>query len=98
MYTGYGYRGLRYDRHFSAGTNSPAQGLNSADLFRRCVAGCKRMTIRYVEDPECLDYHLFFVFIGGLMFCIGTGWPSRNPTGAASVFARCFPLLPKTTE
>src|SRR4030081_1316712 len=46
----------------SAGTNSPAQGLDSADLFRRCVAGCKRMAIRYVEDPECLDYHLFFCF------------------------------------
>jgi hypothetical protein len=60
--TGYGYRGLRSDRHFSAGTNSPAQGLNSADLFRRCVSGCKRNDDKIRGDPECLAYHLFFCF------------------------------------
>src|SRR3981081_2940944 len=98
MCTGYGYRGVRHDRHFSAGTNSPAQGLNSADLFRRCVADRKRMTIstwRIQDVSIAID---IFVFIAELMFCIGTGWPSRNPPGAASLFARCFPLLPKTNQ
>jgi hypothetical protein len=45
------------------------------------------MTLNQTEQPECVDYHYFFVFIDELMFCISTERASRHATGTERVFA-----------